>query len=84
MKLVGLFTTTLEMTDSSEAMVEFCWVWPRSMFSCTACAFSGVPSVNVRPGRSVNVTLLPDGAYFQDVARPGPGFPAGSSVVIEA
>src|SRR5580704_8722130 len=65
-------------------MVEFCWVWPRWMFSFTACAFSGVPSVNFRPGRSVNVTLLPPGAYFHDVASPGPGFPAGSSVVIDA
>ena len=36
MKLVGLFTTTLEMTDSSEASVEFAWVWPRTMFSLTA------------------------------------------------
>src|ERR1700733_8850416 len=72
------------MTASSEAMLEFCWVSPRSMFSCTACASSGVPSLNVRPGRRVNVTLLPVGAYFHDVARPGPGFPAGSSVVIEA
>src|ERR1700685_657432 len=72
------------MTASSEAILEFCWVSPRSMFSCTACAFSGVPSVKVRPGRRVNVTLLPVGAYFHDVARPGPGFPAGSSVVIEA
>ena len=71
MKLVGLFTTTLEMTASSEAMVEFAWFWPRSMFSLTACALSGVPSVNFRPGRSVNVTLLPLAAYFQDVARPG-------------
>ena len=52
MKLVGLFTTTLEMTDSSDATVELPWAWPRSMFSLTACAFSGVPSVNVRPGRS--------------------------------
>src|ERR1700733_6722217 len=72
------------MTASSEAMLEFCWVRPRSMFSLTACAFSGVPSVNVRPGRRANVTLLPPGAYFHDVARPGPGFPARSSVGIEA
>src|ERR1700691_5878547 len=72
------------MTDSSEAMVEFCWVWPRWMFSLTACAFNGVPSVNFKPGRSVNVTILPPGAYFHDVASPGPGFPAGSSVVIDA
>src|SRR3984885_4180960 len=72
------------MTASSEATVEFCWVRPRWMFSFTAVASSGVPSLNVRPGRSANDTLLPPGAYFHEVASPGPGFPAGSSVVIEA
>ena len=77
MKLVGLFTTTLEMAASSEAMLEFDCFWPRSMFSSTACALSGVPSVNFRPGRSVNVTLLPSAAYDHDVARPGPALPLG-------
>ncbi len=84
MKLVGLFTTTLEMTASSEAMLEVDCFRPRSMFFLTAAASSGVPSVNFRPGRSVNVTLLPLAAYFQDVARPGPTVPDGSRVVIEA
>ena len=71
MKLVGLFTTTLEMTDSSEATVEFDWVWPRSMFSLTDVAVSGVPSENFRPGRSVKVTLLPSAAYFHDDRQAG-------------
>src|SRR5579859_5549239 len=72
------------MTASSEAMVEFFWVWPRWMFSFTACASSAVPSVKVRPGRRVKVTALPESAYFHEEARPGPGLPAGSRVVIEA
>ena len=84
MKLVGLFTTTLEMTDSSAATVEFCWVWPRSMFSLTAVAVSGVPSLNFRPGRRVKVTLLPSGAYFHELASPGSTSPAGFSVVTDA
>jgi hypothetical protein len=58
-KLVGLLTTTLEMGLSSEAIVELAWSWPRSMFSATACASSGVPSVKLRPGRNVKVTLRP-------------------------
>lgn len=57
--LTGLFTTTLEMTESSEAMVEFGWVRPRVRFSFTAVASSGVPSLNFSPGLRVNVTLLP-------------------------
>src|SRR5579859_937003 len=72
------------MTASSEAMVEFFWVWPRWMFSFTACASSAVPSVKVRPGRRVKVTALPESAYFHEEARPGPGLPAGSRVVIDA
>ena len=84
MKLTGLFTTTLAITASSEAMVEFAWVCARTMFSFTACALSGVPSVNFRPGRSVNVTLLPSEPDFHDEARPGFTFPAGSRLVIEA
>ena len=84
MKLVGLFTTTLEMTASSEAMLEFRWVWPRTMFSLTAVASSAVPSVNFRPGRSLNVTLLPSAAYFHDAARPGSTSPAASRVVMDA
>ena len=71
MKLVGLLTTTFEMTDSSEATVEFDWVRPRWMFSCTDVAVSGEPSENFRPGRSENVTLLPSAAYVHDDARPG-------------
>ena len=54
------------------------------MFSLTACAFSGVPSLNVSPGRSWKVTLFPSAAYFHDDARPGPTSPAGSRVVIDA
>ncbi len=84
MKLVGLFTTTLEMTESSEATVEFPWVWPRSMFCLTEVAVSGDPSENFRPGRSVKVTLLPSAAYFQELARPASTVPLGSSVVIDA
>jgi hypothetical protein len=61
-KLVGLLVATFEMTDSSEAMLELAWVWPRSMFSFTASALSGVPSVNFRFGRSWKVTLFPFGA----------------------
>ena len=84
MKLVGLFTTTLEITASSEAMLEVDCFWPRTMFFLTAAASRDVPSVNFRPGRSVNVTLLPLAAYFQAVARPGPTEPDGSRVVSEA
>src|ERR1700691_2855261 len=72
------------MTSSSEAMFEFAWVMPRSMFSLTAVALSGVPSVNFRPGRSVNVTLLPFFAYFHDDASPGSTSPAVLRVVIDA
>jgi hypothetical protein len=43
-RLTGLLTTTLEMTESSAATVEFCWVWPRTMFSLTAVAVSGSPN----------------------------------------
>src|ERR1700756_2290890 len=54
------------------------------MFSLTACAFSGVPSENVRPGRSWKVTLLPSAAYVHDDARPGPTSPAALRVVSDA
>jgi hypothetical protein len=83
-KLVGPFTTTLEMTDSSEATVELDWVRPRWMFCSTDVAVSGVPSENFRPGRSVNVTLLPSAAYFHDDARPGWTSPLAFSVVTDA
>src|SRR5258705_2664358 len=72
------------MTASSGAMLDVDCFWPRTMFFLTAAASSTVPSLNLRPGLSVNVTLLPLAAYFQDVARPGPTVPDGSSVVIEA
>ena len=84
MKLVALFTTTLEMTDSSDASVEFAWVWPRTMFSLTALASSAVPSVNFSPGRSWKVTDLPFAAYFHELASPACTVPLGSRVVIEA
>ena len=77
-------TTTLEMTDSSEASVEFAWVWPRTMFSLTASASSAVPSVNFSPGRSWKVTDFPFAAYFHELASPASAVPLGSSVVIEA
>src|ERR1700677_2354544 len=57
---------------------------PRSMFSLTASALSAVPSLNFRPGRRVNVMLLPFDAYFHDSARPGSTLPAGSRLVIDA
>ena len=84
MKLVGLATVTLEMTASSEATVEFAWVWPRWMFRWTEVAVSGEPSENFRPGRSVKVTLLPSAAYFHDDARPGCASPLGLRVVMDA
>jgi len=83
-KLVALFTTTLEMTESSEASVEFDWVWPRTMFSLTASALSAVPSVNFSPGRSWKVTDFPLAAYCHELASPASTVPLGSSVVIEA
>ena len=84
MKLVALLTTTFEIGLSSEAMVELAWSWPRSMFSATACASSGVPSVKVRPGRNVKVTLSPLLANDHDEARPGPTLPLGRTVVMVA
>ena len=84
MKLVGLFTTTLEMTDSSAATVEFPWVWPRLIFCWTEVAVSGSPSENFRPGRSVKVTLLPSAAYFQELARPASTVAPVFSVVMDA
>jgi hypothetical protein len=83
-KLVGLLTTTLEMTASSAPTVEFDWVSPRWMFCLTDVAVSGEPSENFRPGRSVKVTLLPSAAYFHADARPGCTSPLALRVVTDA
>ena len=73
----GSTTSTDVMTARSEATAEPSTVWPRSMFAFTASASNGVPSWNVTPSRSVNVSAVPSALNSHAVASPGIGAASG-------
>ena len=84
MKLVALFTTTLEMTDSSEAIgrVGLGLAADDVLLDRAGVERGAVGELQSGPERKV--TVLPLAAYFHELASPACTVPLGSRVVIEA